>query len=41
MFSRRINALNPRIGSVMVMTWVVMFQGSHLNLKKISQAKNP
>ena len=28
------------IGMVMVMTWLTMFQGSHLNLKKISQAKN-
>ena len=25
------------IGSVMTITWLVMFHGSHLNLKKISQ----
>jgi len=27
------------IGKVMVITWLTMFQGSNLNLKKISQAK--
>jgi hypothetical protein len=31
---RRISAVRPMIGSVMTMTWLTMFQGSHLNLKK-------
>jgi len=39
MFSRRIVAASPMMGIVMVMTWLTMFHGSHLNLKKISQAK--
>ena len=33
-------AVSAIIGSVIVMTWVTMFHGSHLNLKKTSQAKN-
>ena len=40
MFRNRIRAAIPMIGSVMTMTWLTMFHGSHLNLKKISQTKN-
>ena len=40
MFRSRISAAMPMIGSVMTMTWLTMFHGSHLNLKKISQTKN-
>ena len=40
MFRIRISAVRPMIGSVITMTWLTMFQGSHLNLKKISQTKN-
>jgi hypothetical protein len=39
MLSRRISAVRPMIGSVTTMTWLTMFYGSHLNLKKISQTK--
>ncbi len=39
MLSSRIMIVRPMIGIVTVMTCVVMFHGSHLNLKKISHAK--
>jgi len=41
MFRRRKRPIIATMGNVMVMTWVVKFQGSHLNLKKTSQTKNP
>jgi hypothetical protein len=37
MFRYRISAVMPMIGSVMTMTWLTKFQGSHLYLKKMSQ----
>jgi hypothetical protein len=40
MFSNRISSVSPIIGSVITMTWLTIFHGSHLNLKKISQTKN-
>ncbi len=40
MFRNRIRIVIPMIGIVTVITWLVMFHGSHLNLKKTSQAKN-
>ena len=41
MFRRRKRTIIPTIGSVMTMNWLVKFQGSHLNLKKMSQTKKP
>ena len=32
--------VSPMMGRVTTITWLTMFQGSHLNLKKISQTKN-
>ncbi len=40
MLSSSMRSVSPIIGKVMTMTWLTMFQGSHLNLKKISQTKN-
>ena len=40
MFRQSIRTESAMIGMVTVMTWLVMFHGSHLNLKKISQTKN-
>jgi hypothetical protein len=40
MFKSKIKAVNPTIGIVMTMTWLTMFHGSNLNLKKINQTKN-
>ena len=37
MFMKRISTVSAKIGIVTTMTWLVMFQGSSLNLKKISQ----
>ena len=39
MLSSRISAVSPTIGMTTTVTWLVVFQGSHLNLKKISQTK--
>jgi hypothetical protein len=33
------STVSPMMGSVATMTWLVMFQGSHLNLMKMSQTK--
>src|SRR5204862_397828 len=41
MFRRRKRAIIATMGSVMTMNWLVKFQGSHLNLKKMSQTKKP
>ena len=40
MLRNRIRIVRATIGIVTVITWEVMFHGSHLNLKKTSQAKN-
>lgn len=41
MFIKRMMMIaSPMIGMVTTMTWLTMVQGSHLNLKKISQTKN-
>jgi hypothetical protein len=40
MFRSRMVTVRPMIGMVMEMTWLTMFQGSHLNLKKTSHTKN-
>jgi hypothetical protein len=37
MFINKIKIVSAMIGIVTTMTWLVMFQGSNLNLKKISQ----
>ena len=37
MFMNRIRIVSATTGIVMTMTWLMMFQRSHLNLKKISQ----
>ena len=34
------SAAMPMIGKVMTMTWLTVFHGSSLYLKKISQTKN-
>ncbi len=38
--SSRIRAVNPTTGIVKTITIEIVFHGSHLNLKKISQTKN-
>ena len=40
MFSSRIRTAIPTIGMITTMTLLCVFQGSHLNLMKISQTKN-
>ena len=37
MFMKRIRTVSAKIGMVTTITWLVMFQGNNLNLKKISQ----
>ena len=37
--STRISAVSATIGMMATVTWLVVFQGSHLNLMKISQTK--
>ena len=39
MFMNRMMIVSAMIGMVTTMTWLVMFQGSHFFLKKISQTK--
>ena len=39
--SVRISTVMPTIGMIATITCDVMFHGSHLNLMKISQTKNP
>ena len=38
--SARISAVNATMGMMTTVTCHAVFQGSHLNLKKISQTKN-
>jgi hypothetical protein len=40
MFMKRMMIASMMTGIVTTMTWLVMFQGSHFFLKKISQTKN-
>ncbi len=40
-FNDRISAAMPTIGMIATVTWLVVVQGSHLSLMKISQTKAP
>jgi hypothetical protein len=37
MFMNKMSTVRAKIGIVTTITWLVMFHGSHLNLKKINQ----
>ena len=39
MFMNRMRIVSATIGMVTTMTWLVMFQGSHFFLMKISQTR--
>ncbi len=41
MLSSRIRSVNPTIGMMATITWLLMFHGSHFSLMKISQTKKP
>ena len=39
MFMNRIRTVSAMIGIVTTITWLMMFHGSHFNLKKMNQTK--